>query len=114
MTSEAPALSDDAMYQLLRNGDIDQFNQKKSDGHKCTLNGVDLRGLDLRGIDARGVDFSNSYFRHTDLRGVDFTEANLEGASINGAKISGCLFPNALSAEEITLSLIHGTRMRYR
>jgi hypothetical protein len=38
----------------------------------------------------------------------------LEGASINSAKISGTYFPPSLSAEEITLSLVHGTRLRYR
>jgi len=36
----------------------------------------------------------------------------LDGASIGGAKISGTLFPRNLDAEEITLSLVHGTRMR--
>ncbi len=51
--------------------------------------------------------------RHGDMRGVDFSHTNLEGASINGAKISGTLFPKELRAEEILLSLQHGTRMRY-
>ena len=39
---------------------------------------------------------------------------DLEGASIAGTKISGTYFPKELSAEEINLSLQHGTRMRYR
>ncbi|MFO7636044.1 MAG: GNAT family N-acetyltransferase [Clostridia bacterium] len=43
-----------------------------------------------------------------------FSETRLDGASINAAKVSGTLFPRELSAEEITLSLLHGTRMRYR
>ncbi len=46
--------------------------------------------------------------------GVDLTHTNLQGASINSAKISGTYFPPTLSAEEITLSLVHGTRLRYR
>ena len=49
-----------------------------------------------------------------DLRGIDFRKARLEGASINAAKISGAYFPVELSAGEIELSLLHGTRMRYR
>jgi uncharacterized protein YjbI with pentapeptide repeats len=57
---------------------------------------------------------ANTYLRHADLRGLDLTHTNLEGASINSAKISGTYFPTTLSAEEITLSLIHGTRLRYR
>ena len=34
-------------------------------------------------------------------------------ASINAAQISGAYFPTDLSASEIELSLLHGTRMRY-
>ena len=104
----------DPLYQLLRDGNVKDFNLRKSKGEGCDLTAADLRGLDLRGLDAAGLDFSNSYFRQCDLRGVDFTASCLEGASINGAKISGTYFPKELDAQEITLSLLHGTRMRYR
>jgi uncharacterized protein YjbI with pentapeptide repeats len=60
------------------------------------------------------MDLSDSYFRQSDLRSVDFRKARLEGASINAAKISGAYFPAELTASEIELSLLHGTRMRYR
>ena len=109
-----PEIKDDPMYLLLRNGKIEEFNALKVHGHRCDLTAADLRGLDLRGIDAGGLDFSDSYFRQCDLRGVDFSQTKLEGASITGARISGALFPRELPAEEITLSLHHGTRMRYR
>ena len=49
----------------------------------------------------------------SNLRGIDFSEARLEGASIHGAQISGVYFPAQLRADEISLSLEHGTRMRY-
>ncbi len=110
----SPVIKDDPMYQLLRSGKIEEFNALKTHGHRCDLTAVDLRGVDLRGIDASGLDFSDSYFRQCDMRGVDLSQTNLQGASINGARISGALFPVELSAEEITLSLHHGTRMRYR
>lgn len=104
----------DRMYQLLREGNIKEFNAVKAGGDKADLTGCDFRTVDLRGLDAQGLDFSNCYFRQADLRGVDFRQCRLEGASINAAKISGTYFPDELSAEEITLSLLHGTRMRYR
>ncbi len=107
-------LPTDRMYQLLREGCITEFNAKKAAGEKTDLRGCDLRGLDLRGLDAAGLDFSDSYFRQADLRGVDFRNARLEGASINASKISGTYFPPELTASEIELSLLHGTRMRYR
>ena len=61
-----------------------------------------------------GLDFSHSYFRQADLRGVDLSQANLEGASIHSARIAGAYFPKEISADEILLSFMHGTRMRYR
>lgn len=107
-------LPNDPMYLLLREGCITEFNAKKAAGDKANLIGCDLRGLDLRGLDADGLDLSGSYFRQSDLRGVDFRKARLEGASLNAAKISGAYFPDELTASEIELSLLHGTRMRYR
>lgn len=110
----APVISDDPLYQLLREGKVAVFNEKIAAGERVDLTGCDFRHLNLQGLDARGLDFSNSYFRQTDLRGVDFTECkSLEGASIHAAKISGTYFPSELDAEEIRLSLEHGTRLRY-
>lgn len=114
MSNESPQITDDPMYRLLREGAIEEFNQRRAGGEPCDLVGCDFRTLDLRKLDARGLDLRNCYFRQADLRGLDLTEANLDGASINAAKISGVYFPKELSAEEITLSLTHGTRMRYR
>ncbi len=109
-----PEIKRDDMYQLLRQGDIQRFNQLRAEGERCDLCSADLRGLDLRQLNAKGLDLSNAYLRQSDLRGIDFSETNLNGVSISGAKISGTLFPIELSADEITLSLLHGTRMRYR
>jgi len=114
MANEAPTISDDPMYRLLREGAVDDFNARRATGETCDLTGCDFRTLDLRELDARGLDLGNCYFRQADLRGLDLSETNLEGSSINAAKISGVYFPRELSAEEITLSLVHGTRMRYR
>jgi uncharacterized protein YjbI with pentapeptide repeats len=102
------------MYQLLRDGEIVEFNRRKKAGQTFDLTHCDLRSLDLRGIDANGIDFSHCYFRNANLRGVDFSKARLEGASLNEAKISGAYFPPELTAAEIALSLEHGARMRYQ
>ncbi|MCG6975101.1 MAG: pentapeptide repeat-containing protein [Acidiferrobacterales bacterium] len=109
-----PKVTDDAMYRLLREGNVESFNAERSKGVEFDLTGCDFRGVNLRGVNADGLDFSNCYFRQADLRGLDLSNARLEGASIHGARISGARFPNALRADEITMSLVHGTRMRYR
>ena len=108
-----PVIKSDPLYQLLRDGHVEEFNQRHHGGESCDLVGADLRGLDLRKLDARGLDLTDCYLRQSDLRGVDLSQTILEGCSIGGAKISGAYFPKALSAEEINLSLLHGTRMRY-
>ncbi|MBI3802459.1 MAG: pentapeptide repeat-containing protein [Nitrospirae bacterium] len=104
----------DLHYHLLREGQIDEFNTIKRKGEKIDLTDCDFRGLDLRGVDLAGLDLSGCFFRQSDLRGIDFSHTHLEGASLYGAKVSGTYFPMELSPEEITLSLTHGSRMRYR
>lgn len=111
--TEKPQIKTDELYQLLREGKVSQFNQRKAAGEMCDLTGCDFRGLDLRGLDADGLDLSDGYFRQTDLRGVDLRTARLVGASVHGAMISGAYFPAVLSSDEIYLSLTHGVRMRY-
>jgi len=108
-----PQITQDPLYILLREEKIDAFNQARAEGKTCSLTGCDFRGLDLRELNVDGLDLSSSYFRGTDLRGLDFRKSNLEGASLATANISGCYFPNELSADEIVMSVQHGTRLRY-
>ena len=110
----SPKITQEPLYQLLRDEKVDELNTRGAQGETCDLIGVDLRSLDLRELDASGLNLENAYLRQADLRGVDFRQTRLEGASIKGAKISGAYFPTALSAEEINLSLQHGTRLRFR
>jgi len=110
----APIISDDPLYRLLRDEDVAEFNQRIAAGEKADLTGCDFRHVKLTGLITDGLDFTNSYFRQADLRGVDFSNCDsMLGASIHGAKISGAYFPSEIRAEEILLSLEHGTRIRY-
>jgi uncharacterized protein YjbI with pentapeptide repeats len=108
-----PELVHNTLFQLLHSGQVEAFNSRRKEGEELDLKNADLHGVDLRGLDARGLDMSKCNLHQADLRDIDFSETNLEGASISGAKISCTYFPAELSAEEIALSLQHGTRMRY-
>lgn len=112
MAQQAPVIKDNDMYRLLREGKMDEFNQRRMAGETCDLSGADFRSVDLRRLNADGLDLSNCYFRMSNLRGIDFSNTSLDGASIHGAQISGALFPSQLTPEEIRLSLEQGTRMR--
>ena len=114
MPSVKPQIKTDELYRLLRDGNIDEFNTRRSNGESCDLTGADFRSVDLTGLDADGLDLSNCYFRMSNLRGIDFSNTNLDGASIHGAQISGTYFPADLEPAEILLSLEHGTRMRHK
>ncbi|PCJ32213.1 MAG: hypothetical protein COA90_03635 [Gammaproteobacteria bacterium] len=110
----APIISEDPLYRLLREDKIAEFNQRIKAGETAVLTGCDFRHIRLSGLITDGLDFTNSYFRQADLRGVDFSNCvSMEGASIHGAKISGAYFPREIRAEELLLSLEHGTRLRY-
>lgn len=109
-----PEIKDDPLYLMLRHEDVDSFNANRDTLDCSSLSGGDYRGRDLRKLNARGLDFSNAYFRNCDLSGIDFRETDLRGASLLDAKVSGVFFPEELSADEIRLSLDHGTRLRYQ
>jgi uncharacterized protein YjbI with pentapeptide repeats len=108
-----PQYKNDRLYRLLRQNHVEEFNRLRAQGESCDLFEADLRHLDLRNLDARGLDLSGAYLRDADLRGLDLRETRLDGASIHNARIAGTWFPSELSADEINLSLIHGTRLRY-
>ena len=112
--SDAPKIKTDHLYRLQREGRVTVLNEEKARGTHCDLTQCDFRGLDLRGINAAGLELSGCNFRQADLRGVALSKAKLEGASIHSARIAGAFFPKEISGVEITLSLLHGTRMRYR
>ena len=104
----------DRLKKLLSEGHIGEFNRERPKEGALDLRGLDLRHTDLRALDTSGLDLGDCHLRQADLRGLDLRQTNLEGASIGSAMISGTYFPVELSAEEINLSLQHGTRMRYR
>lgn len=115
MINETPKIpNDNKFYSMLRERQIPEFNRLVESGTvPPDFSGLSFRGTDLRGLQAAGLDFSNCKFKQADLRGINFSKSNLSGASLFGAKISGCLFPPEIDANEILLSLTHGTRLRY-
>ncbi|MDX2425920.1 MAG: pentapeptide repeat-containing protein [Cycloclasticus sp.] len=101
-----------AMYMLLKVDDVGAFNEGRQRGEDVDLSNAKFRAFDLREANLAGLDLSGCYFKNADLRGVDLRGCNLEGCSFFNAKISGVYFPSSISAEEINLSLLHGTRIR--
>ena len=113
MTDAKPIIADDPLYCLLREGKVDEFNARRQAGVTPNLRQCDFRGSDLRGMNAGGLDLRDAYFRGADLRGLDLRDVNLRGASLAQAHISGVYFPEDLPANEIMMSVQHGTRLRY-
>ena len=77
-----PRIIDEPLYQLLRLGEIEEFNGRRQAGEECNLSGCDLRGLDLRTLNAGGLDMSNCYLRQADLRGIDFSTTRLSSSAV--------------------------------
>lgn len=105
---------DDPLYQLLRDEKIQAFNEQRKSVDSIDFHDCDFRGLDLRRLNAKGINFSGCYFRAADLRGIDFREANMDGVSLASSQVSGCFFPVNIDANEISVSVDKGIRMRAR
>ena len=102
---------DSELVHLLREEQIDEFNARAAQSPP-SLENADLHLADLRRAHLAKANLRGAYFRNADLRGVDLSQADLAGASLHDARISGCLFPPSIPADEIMLSVTHGTRMR--
>jgi hypothetical protein len=105
---------DNEMYEYLQDDNVEEFNKKREEGVVVDLSSARFRSFDLRGANLGGLDLSGAYFKNSDMRGIDLSKTKLAGASIFNAKISGVLFPPHFSPEEITMSLVYGTRLRVK
>ncbi len=109
-----PRFPQDPAFRCLRAGDFDGFHHAIADREVVDFSAANLRGTDLRKADLRRVVLRDGYLRDADLRGCDLRHLDLEGVSLQNAKISGSYFPDNVPAEEIDLSVRHGTRIRTR
>lgn len=103
-----------AKPEILFEENRDAFNKLVNAGKTPSFQDQNLADLDLRGFILRDADLSGAYLRGANLSGQDLSNAKMHGASLKSAKISGCLFPAAISAEEIRLSMDTGTRLRHK
>ena len=101
-------------FDLLQEENIDRFNSLVEAGQAPDVRCANLSGLDLRSANLKGLDLSGCYLRGTNLSGLDLSGCNLYGSSMRAANISGVLFPDNIPADEIRLSIEHGTRIRVR
>lgn len=100
---------------LIQDEHPERFNELVAkQGGKVDLTGAHLRAYDLRRYNLSSAVLTGAYMRNADLRGLDLRHAKLDDASLKDAKVSGVRFPDNLPPEEISLSLIHGTRLRHR
>ena len=109
-----PKFVDDEAFRSLRATNHDGFRAAIEGRRSLDLTGADLRGVDFRDLDLTPIVLRDAYLRDADLRGQDLRDHDLAGCSLLHAKISGTYFPAGLDAAEISMSLVHGTRLRVR
>lgn len=103
---------DDPAFKSLRAGETSEFQRLIENRATVDFSSTDLRGTDFRAIDLRKIILRDAYLRDADLRGCDLRQVDLTGATIQNARIAGAYFPDTLAAEEIMMSVRHGTRLR--
>src|SRR5688500_3231478 len=111
-TATTPRFVNHPAYRCLRVGDVAGFHRYVSDSESVDFCGADLRGVDLRKTDLTKVILRDAYLKDADLRGQDLRQVDLEGCSLRNAKVGGVFFPANIRADEILMSLQHGTRIR--
>jgi len=110
--SSKPTFPDDPAFKCLRSGEIKEFHRLIAGRDVVDFSGTDLRGTDFRGADLSKVLLRDAYLRDANLSGCDLRQMDLCGANLHGAHIGGAYFQANLSAEEIMMSVQHGTRLR--
>jgi KAP family P-loop domain/Pentapeptide repeats (8 copies) len=96
--------------KLLREGEVDKFNEFRSINHFAYLNlhGAELSEAFLSSVNLTRVDLSGANLTRVDLSGANLKNANLtgaelEGANLTGADLSGANLKNAnLTGAELT------------
>lgn len=78
--NEEDEKSFDVLYQLIRDGSVNQFNLARKDF-------VDFHGRDFQRRNLQNIDLSKS-----NLQGVNMREANLQSADFSNSNLAGALF----------------------
>lgn len=105
-------MADEKALKLIQEDKHLDFNQYVENLEIVDLAGAHLRSYDLRKFNLSKANLTDAYMRATDLRGLDLRNAMFYGASLAEAKVSGAFFPENIPANEIMMSLQHGTRLR--
>ncbi len=83
------------LFNLLRNGEIEQFNSEIAD-FKEDLTESDFSGIEADGANFKEHDLSGSNFSETSLSNVNFEGCDLSSATFARADLSGVLFNGAI------------------
>jgi uncharacterized protein YjbI with pentapeptide repeats len=112
--------SQSKFYKALIDEDFEEFaalgisavnNQEEVDLSDHCFRSIDFRKFDLSELK---INFNGCYFNAADLRGQDLSNCSLNTASFHNARVSGVLFPVQMHPSEIDLSIVRGTRVRYK
>lgn len=79
-----------SLLDILRAGNVAEFNAKRPSRTAIDLFAADLANLSLRGVDLSGANLEKADFSGADLTGANLTRANLAGADFTEATLDDC------------------------
>lgn len=79
-----------SLLDILRAGNVAEFNAKRPSRTTVDLFAADLAHLSLRGVDLSGANLEKADFSGCDLTGANLTRANLAGADFTEATLDDC------------------------
>ena len=78
----------DQLLQLLKDGNIDQFNSERP--FELNFFAEDLSGLALQGVDLSGANLEKSDFSDSNLEDANLSKAKLSGADLTNTNMNRC------------------------
>ena len=80
-----------ALVELLQQGKIEEFNEKRPMRGKLDLFAADLSGASLAGANLANADLEKADLSGADLSGANLMDARLTGADLTGANLTGIM-----------------------
>jgi uncharacterized protein YjbI with pentapeptide repeats len=79
------------LVELLKAGQVDEFNAKRSRRAQVDLFAADLAGAQMSGADLSGVNLEKADLSDADLSDAILARANLSGADLSNANLTGVM-----------------------
>jgi hypothetical protein len=108
-----PSVATKKAVELLKDGDVESFNQWVKERREKGKSSVDLDDKNLSGLKLRDADLRHAHLNGANLRDADLTGADLHGARLRQADLRGTDLTGAdLSDADLRKAKLKGATLK--